>query len=64
MKDFIRAESSKCSFCAHIFDDGFYCKAYPWGIPVDIIEGERVHNRVQEDQEGVRIFEEVKPYSS
>lgn len=45
-----------CAFCMwsmnETTDDGKWCcMAYPDGIPDDIIDGKRVHDKVQPDQQ-------------
>lgn len=33
-----------------------YCRAYPQGIPTDILNWERKHTKVFDDQEGAFVF--------
>ena len=35
----------------------YYCKAFPDGIPIDIIKGEDLHSEVKPDQEGEYVYE-------
>ena len=52
-----------CAFCVHFnrFEpEGFTCKAFPKGIPEEIIEGIERHEAVREDQEGELVFEPRK----
>lgn len=48
---------SKCSLCKH-FDWGkCTCKAYPTYIPDAYVEGDKIHDTVQKDQEGDFVYE-------
>lgn len=65
MRDSVRAESIQCFFCKHLTDEGagsntFYCRAYPSGIPEDIIKGVRKHDKVFDDQRGEIVFEKIE----
>lgn len=46
-----------CLKCKHLnaFDIG--CKAFPDGIPYEITEGLKLHNKVRPDQKGTFVFE-------
>lgn len=52
---------SNCNVCKHISKQGFYCKAYPNGIPTRFIAQLESHNSVQEDQKGNFIFNYSNP---
>lgn len=61
MKETVRAESVECYFCKHLFSDesiilNHACKAYPFGIPSDLILGYVTHHEIREDQEGEYVF--------
>lgn len=34
-----------CNLCKHLNDDNVSCKAYPDGIPAEILYGETAHNK-------------------
>ena len=46
----------RCFSCKH-FIEGNACKAFPDGIPLDIIADEIIHNKVHPDQKGDFIYE-------
>lgn len=48
---------SKCSFCKHFDWDTCTCKAYPTYIPDAYMEGDKIHETVQKDQEGDFVYE-------
>jgi hypothetical protein len=47
-----------CEQCVHKYtgEDEFGCKAYPEGIPEDILVGEK-HTEVRDDQIGKFVYE-------
>lgn len=46
----------KCFDCKWFGENGLWCKAYPKGIPMDILLNKKEHNEVLPDQEGDYIF--------
>lgn len=51
-------ESPQCMTCIHKNEEDIICKAYPFGIPQDILDNRVLHNEVFEDQIGDFIFTE------
>ena len=48
----------KCGFVSRTDDDIWsYCKAFPNGIPIDIISGKVHHHNVRQDQVGEYVFD-------
>jgi len=45
---------SQCTFCAHRSPDGTKCKAYPAGIPVEILFNEHDHTLPFVGDNGIR----------
>lgn len=45
---------SQCTFCAHRSPDGTRCKAYPRGIPVEILFNEHDHRQPFHGDNGIR----------
>jgi hypothetical protein len=58
--DKVSTEPPVCSHCKHFFKDGdgLTCKAFPQGIPDDILSLEDNHEDVRPDQEGDWVYEE------
>lgn len=58
---------SQCTFCAHRSPDGTRCKAFPGGIPVELMHNEADHRFEFPGDNGVRyqpiILGHVKPRS-
>lgn len=52
------SESSQCQMCKWCNDFEFICKAYPFGIPEEIITNEVIHSEVLPEQMGDYIYEE------
>lgn len=46
---------SQCGRCKH-FEDGYSCKAYPNGIPEELLDASQQHNEVRKDQVGDTVF--------
>jgi hypothetical protein len=46
---------SRCTTCRYYLEDG-RCKAFPNGIPKEILFDNKEHNEVREDQEGGYVF--------
>ncbi|MGL5912535.1 MAG: hypothetical protein ACRCZB_00095 [Bacteroidales bacterium] len=48
---------SKCAKCTH-FDksSACYCKAFPYGIPIDFLTGDKHHEKKEKSQKGDFIF--------
>jgi len=68
MGDIMTRKKPRCFSCKHYeaienlyLDEGVVstCRAFPKGIPEDILWGEDLHNEVREDQEGEFVFLEV-----
>lgn len=51
----------ECFRCKHLADDGFGCKAFPDGIPIEITDEGVKHHKPLADQENDIVFEEKKP---
>jgi hypothetical protein len=49
-----------CVNCKHFDLETFTCKAFPEGIPVEIIEGDNDHKKPLPDQNNDLVFEKVK----
>ena len=53
-------EASRCQFCKHILPSDLYtrvrCKAYPGGIPEEIMYEKELHDKVRKGQEGDYVF--------
>ena len=45
---------SQCNFCAHRSPDGSKCRAYPNGIPVEILFNEHDHFTPFQGDNGIR----------
>lgn len=50
-----------CLKCIHFRPLEGGCKAFPEGIPDDIANGERLHDKVEPNQVGDFVFEEGEP---
>jgi len=51
---------SSCAKCENfIGDDNVVCKAYPNGIPLDILNAEDLHKKPRKDQKNKIVFEAV-----
>ena len=48
---------SDCFNCKHFREWDFFCKAYPDGIPEEILDGDVSHTEVRSDQKGNTVFE-------
>ena len=46
-----------CKECIHREDDALFCKAFPAGIPVDILSGEFIHDKKHPDQPNRLLYE-------
>jgi hypothetical protein len=44
---------SQCTFCAHRSPDGTKCRAYPNGIPVEILFNEHDHSAAYQGDNGI-----------
>ena len=53
----VEAESSQCQTCKHCNEIEFICIAFPFGIPVEIIRNEVIHNEVIDYQQGDTVYE-------
>ncbi|MCL2074038.1 MAG: hypothetical protein FWH18_08960 [Marinilabiliaceae bacterium] len=52
-----------CYKCKHFRQWDYFCKAYPNGIPDELIYGKEKHTEVQTDQKGTTVFEEKIKHS-
>jgi hypothetical protein len=52
----------QCEDCKHLFNDkpGYFCKAFPDGIPDEITEGEVSHTDPLPNQKNDIVFEPIK----
>jgi hypothetical protein len=46
-----------CFDCKHLNEDGFGCKAFPDGIPVEITDQGLKHDKPLKDQDNNIVFE-------
>lgn len=46
-----------CEDCTYRKDESFSCKAFPAGIPGDVLSGDFIHDRVHPDQPNRLIYE-------
>jgi hypothetical protein len=58
MNIIIEQESCKCAFCKWRTD--LRCDAFPKQIPIDILSGETIHNKIDQRQKGKNIFKKVE----
>ena len=42
---FVTLDDGICNGCQHVSDDGFSCKAFPGGIPDEILTGKFDHHK-------------------
>ena len=49
-----------CYNCKYFREWDFFCKAYPKGIPDELLYGEEAHREVRNDQRGTTVFEQKK----
>jgi hypothetical protein len=55
----IRINNGICNHCKHINDDGQTCKAFPNGIPSDILTGKFDHKQPYESDNNIQ-YESVE----
>ncbi len=48
---------SQCAVCKHFVMNDYYCPAYPYGIPDQLLDGSEKHNKLRPDQTGSTTFE-------
>ena len=53
------AETIQCQKCKHVNATEFICKAFPFGIPEEVLRNEVIHNKILDHQQGDYIYEEV-----
>lgn len=53
----VEAETSQCQTCKHCNETEFICKAFPFGIPEEILTNEVIHKEVLPDQMGDAVYE-------
>jgi len=46
-----------CFNCKHFREWDFFCKAYPDGVPDEILNGDVAHTEIRPDQKGKAVFE-------
>lgn len=49
-----------CDKCIHCIDNKFSCKAFPKGIPDEILDGSFDHTKKHPLQDNDVVFEEIK----
>jgi hypothetical protein len=51
-----------CERCKHILNEkpGYFCKAFPEGIPEEILTGDNNHSKPLPEQTNDIVFEKVK----
>lgn len=56
----ILPEECICIECKHLDTDGteVFCKAFPDGIPDDILDGNNDHKKIHKDQDNKILFTE------
>lgn len=55
----VQAETIQCQSCKHCSATEFICKAFPFGIPEEVLRNQVIHNEVLEHQQGDYVYEEV-----
>jgi len=59
---FITLGKGICNKCKNVYDDGLTCRAFPGGIPEEILVGEFDHHKPYEGDRGIQfepmVFEE------
>jgi len=50
---------SQCQTCRNCSDTEFICKAFPLGIPEEVIRNNVIHNTVIEGQHGDYVYKVV-----
>jgi hypothetical protein len=56
-------ESPQCASCTWKDPEEYLCPAYPYGIPVDILQNRILHSEILPDQMGDSIYTAVKTFS-
>ena len=54
----VEAETNQCVKCKHCNETEFTCKAFPFGIPMEILFNEVMHTEVLDYQMGDTVYEE------
>lgn len=52
----ITIDNGICNKCKHVNEDGMTCKAFPNGIPKEILNGDFKHRRPYEGDNGIRFI--------
>ena len=52
--NFLTLDAGVCNHCRHINDGGITCRAFPDGIPAEILHGEVDHLKPYEGDGGIR----------
>jgi hypothetical protein len=55
----VKQEISQCLTCRNCSETEFICKAFPFGIPKEIIRNEVIHDTVIEGQQGNYVYKIV-----
>ena len=55
---YIKVDKGICSKCQYLTGQGYTCKAFPGGIPTDILTGKIQHTKLIEGDNGIFF----KPY--
>ena len=51
----ISFDDARCNRCRHVSDDGLSCKAFPGGIPVEILSGKYDHAKPFASDHGIQF---------
>jgi len=54
-----KKEVSQCQTCRNCSETEFICKAFPLGIPEEVIRNNVIHNTVIEGQQGDYVYKVV-----
>ena len=52
---FITFDKGICNKCKHINENGVTCKAFPKGIPEEILRGDHDHRKPYPNDKGIRF---------
>lgn len=51
--------ASDCANCKH-YAGGCSCPAFPSGIPVELLSGDKKHDQIMKDQESTIVFQPIE----